>query len=259
MLVGKCLIALAFANGAFALSGGSSVAIDLATDRATYHVGEAIRLTLTIENTGDRSLFGYMVLEPYMPSDLRSSTLLYCREGAPCVEFLGKIRNVEYMDMEVTPIELGPGRRQKSQFVVALNPKTNALVADAPGDYEIRWTTWGIHDRRGDGPKVRGREVGASAFIRVLPMPPSEQAAYDLYVESKLAQMAQYDEAYGDYTDELRQAAHTMLVRFPNSIYADAVRIGFKKLLEGRVRRGRATEQDRTVLDELRVRSMVRD
>jgi hypothetical protein len=258
MIAATLLLAFATTPTAFTFVGGAKVAIALTPDREVYHVGEAIQLTLTVANIGEQPLYGYMMLEPYMPSDLKSSALLYCRDGSACIEFLGKIRNVEYMDMEVTPIQLYPGQRQKSVFIAALNPKTKTLVADAAGDYELRWTTWGIHERRGHGPKVRGPELSASAFVRVLPVPASERAAFACYVENDLGQMAQYDEAYGDYTARLHQAAHSMLRRYGDSIYSDAVRRGFITALESRERRGRATPEDRERLAELRARVSAR-
>lgn len=256
MIVTVAILALVgAAQEPVALPQGGQVKVELAADRDIYYVGEPVRLTLTVKNTGAEPLFGYMVLRPYLPRDLQSSMLTYCRTVEPCAEFLGSIRNAEEKELEVTPTTLEPGRQQQSGFVVALNPQNGALVLGTAGDYEFRWVTWGIHEARKYGPRVRGAALSASAFIRVLPVPKAEQAAHAFYVESKLALMAQYDEAYGEYTDDLRLAAHAMLSRYPNSLYSDAVRAGFMAALESRVRRGRATREDHERLAELRARA----
>jgi uncharacterized repeat protein (TIGR01451 family) len=246
------VLLLASAGGAVGEAGGS-VALSLDSDQRSYHVGEAVTLTLTVTNTGHAPVFGYMTLRPYLPPDFKNSTLWYCRNEA-CVEFLGAIPGIEEREMQINPMTLEPGRSHRSLFAVAYNPKTGSLVLDAPGDYEFRWVTWAIHDRRGLAPLVRGEEQRASAFVRVLPVPPSELAAYNYYVQHTLAELAQYDPGYFRYTDALHQAAHIMLARFPDSIYADAVRLGFRKLLESRVRRGRATPEDQAALIEMRAR-----
>ncbi len=257
-ILSACVLALAAASEpTVRLPGGGRVAIELRADRDTYHVGEAVELTLTVKNVGDLTLVGYALLQPYLPPDLKSSLLSYCREDTPCVEFLGKIPNVEYMDMAASPITLAPGEQAQSQFVVAFNPAANDLVLGTPGDHEFRWVTWGLHERRGVGPRVRGQELSASAFVHVLPVPPAEQAAYAYYVEHGLAAMAQYDEDYFEYTENLRRSAHAMLKHFPSSIYADATRTGFRKHLESRARRGRATVEDQTVLADLRARAAI--
>ena len=254
MLIAYILALTATGTGAGTLPNGGRVVLELVTDRLTYHVGQAVELRLAVTNVGATTLFGYVLLEPYFSSQLQSSVLEYCHGGVACVEFQGDIPYVEEKNIVILPVKLESRQVQSSSFVVALNPKTKALVLDKAGDYELRWTTWGIHERRDLGPNVRGPGFSASAFVRVLPVPPSEQAAYDYYVEHSLPEIAQYNEAYFRYRDEIRLAAHTMLTRFPDSIYADAVRIGFKKLLESRVRRGRATDEDRAALDDLRAR-----
>lgn len=253
MTVSVLMMVLATGGSAVSQPGGL-VSVSLTSDRSVYHVGDAVTLTLTVTNTDDKPLFGYMALRPYLPRAFKNSTLLYCRDEV-CLEFLAEMPGIEESDMQINPMTLEPGRAHRSEFVVAYNPKTHSMVLDAPGDYEFRWVTWAIHNRRGIAPLARGEERSASAFVRVLPVPPSELAAYDYYVAHKLAELAQYDQEYFRYSDELRQAAHAMLTRFPDSIYADAVRIGFKKLLERRVRRGQATDEDRAALDDLRARA----
>jgi hypothetical protein len=259
MMTMAYLLVLAVAGGGtVSLPEGGQVVVDLAADRETYHVGEAVQLTLTARNIGRKTVWGYVLLQPYLPRQLKSSTLVYCRGSAPCIEFLGEIPHIEEKNMAVLPVKLGPGQRQRSEFVAALNPKTRDLVLSEPGDYEFRWITWGIHERRGADPSTRGTEFSVSVFVRVLPVPPSELVAYSYYVESGLTKIAQYDLTYFDYDDKLRQAAHDMLVRYPGSIYSEAVGRGFAKLLDLRVLRGIATPEDAAVLTQLRTRAAER-
>jgi hypothetical protein len=241
-------------QGAAILPDGGRVTLDLVPDRTVYHVGEAVRLTLTVRNVGAAPVFGYMRLKPYLPSGLKSSLLLYCRDREPCLEFLGKIPNVDKMNLAVTPNTLAAGARERSDFVVALNPANRHPVLEAPGEYEFRWVTWGIHERDAVSTRVRGRELSASAFIRVLPVPNAEHRAFAYYVENALGELAQFDPAYAEDQPGLRLAARTMLERYPDSIYAAAIRRGILELLELRALHGRVTPEEQELLAELRAR-----
>lgn len=60
--------------------------LSLTTDRSAYYVGEPVQLRLAVANTDDVPLFGHVLLAPYLPDELKSSALNYCREGGPCEE-----------------------------------------------------------------------------------------------------------------------------------------------------------------------------
>lgn len=231
-----------------------AVELRLVSDRGTYYVGEPVRLTLTIENRSETPVFGYLWLQPYLPKNLRSSALLYCRGDDACVEFLGRIPNVELIELNVSPRPLAPGSQEQSRFAAALNPENQHLVLDVPGDYEFRWVTWGIHECDGVSTRVRGKELGASAFVRVLPVPKEEHEAFEYYSKNQLGELAQFDRAYSKERPEWRVTARTMLERYPNSIYAAAIHGGFLDVLEIAALQGRVTPEERGLLADLRSR-----
>lgn len=240
--------------GSLTLPIEEAVELELISDRSTYQVGEPVQLALVVKNASDAPLFGYPWLQPYWPASLRSASLLYCRSAMGCVEFLARIPNIDLIETTVPLVRLAPGARERSEFGVAFNPASRRLVLDQPGDYEIRWVTWGLHARDGVGPLVRGSELQASVFIRVLPVPVSEREAFTYYAANDLGELAQYDPSYFVATDKLRLAAHGLLARYPDSAYAAAIRRGFFEWLEHRARAGQATPEDLERLAELRAR-----
>lgn len=255
MTTRACLLTLwSLLQATTGLAQGVQPDIELTTDRDSYYVGEPVRLTLTVTNTGDAPVVGYMLLQPYLPAALRTSRLLYRREDEAMAEFLGQIPGGEERCMVVVPTQLPPGKRQRSEFVVAVNPMTQQFVLDAPGNYEFRWTTWGIHDRPGASTRARGPELSAVAVIRVLPVPPSERKPFEFYVENKLGELAQLDLAYGVNKEELRLAGKAMRRHYPHSAYADAIQGGLLTSLESVARQGRASAEEQELIAELRAR-----
>ncbi len=228
------------------------VEILLSAERETYTVGEPVRLILSVKNAGDTPIFGFPFLQPYLPDDLRSAALSYCRSGETCEEFLGRIPGAERMDMALVPMRIDPGREVRSTFVVALNPLNRRLVLETPGEYEFRWVSRGLHAVEGVTPRTQGIERSVSAHVSAQPVPPSEVEAFEFYAAHGLAQLAQYEPQYVVIDASTLQAGQEMLVRHAHSIYAGAIVRGMISVLGSLERRGKASIDDTALLVRLR-------
>lgn len=249
------LLSSGLSSAAVLVPDEAIVKVALESDRPTYHVGEALSLTLTVRNEGATPVFGHLRLAPYHPDWAKTAVLEYARRDATAsnwTEFVGSVPGIEFKCLEFSPGELAAGKHVQSRLLVSLNPKDGQLVLSTPGDYEIRWRTRGIHTTPGVSSKELGPDISVSAYVRVLPVPPSEMAAFGVYLAGGLARVAQYDPQYCEITPEQIRAAAQFAERFPDSLYTATLRQPLLiRFLRARVSSGDATTDERQLLQRL--------
>lgn len=223
-----------------------SFSVTLEAEHPTYHVGQAVRLTLRFRNDGTQPLYGHFGLTPDLPPESRFGRLLQCRNG-DCREYQ-RWRPEERRDYLLPVQTLQPGREYPSSFVIALD-EASIPVLDTPGEQDFRWVAWAVH-RNKDRANERGVEVTATARIQVLPVPPTEVDAYAFYRHAGLADLALFDARSTPWQGAERlRSAEAFLEEYGASMYAEPVRQGLVAFVRWRAGGRPLTPDDQRLLD----------
>lgn len=231
-----------------ASSSELAVRLTLTTDKTCYFVGQPVAITLGVQNTGDRAVFGPRILDPSAASECCPVTLALCESGHPCSEVaVTPQRDREWTHMEVDHAELVAGdSRPPSTVTLALNGRSRPLISSV-GRYRLRIQHGGYRSEPGYPPKPSHNTIDVqSNEISVVAPPLNEREALSRYLHPANLRVAQF--RTGVYKPLEAGDVHVALEflrKHPNSLYARPVIEGLKVALPLRVMDKNATDEER--------------
>jgi hypothetical protein len=186
-------------------------------------------------------LVGRFLVEPLGPK----STLYYKRNGGEYVRFY-RPPQAGYV---VVLRDVQPEGEVSGESDVTFDTGQQRFVLDEPGMYEFKVVYADVVANRN---AVLESDVTA---VQVTPPPPQERAAALAYSRD-LAMMTQDGLlAYGALPESIAECRR-FLARFPGSIYADRVRAALTRSLSYKIRRNKATAEEKEVYESLRAEQL---
>jgi hypothetical protein len=223
----------------------------LSTEKSTYFAYEPVVLNMIITNKGQQPIQGEFDCLNFNCKELM---LFYRKRGG---EFRRYYNLTIWMALGRDHLRLGkkptlaPGNQISTREMVLFDTlpgrnEEDKFVLDEPGEYEFKATFQYILE---DPSKVVESNV---LRLTVVNPPDEERAALALWKDKDLALVAQGDDSSAGAISRLR----LLLQKFPNSLYATAVRDSSERLksyLSQKAKEKKLTEDENALYKQLRL------
>lgn len=219
----------------------------LSTERPVYYVYEPMVLNMTVINKGRQPVQGDFV---FLDFEFQEFKLFYRKKGGEFKRYNNVITwlamGSHYGPGKGPKPTVEPGSQVSKREMILFDtlPRSNEadrFVFNEPGEYEFKASFQYIYQ---DPSKVIESDI---LHITVVNPPEEEQAALALWRDKDLALVVQGNGLIKEGVRKLR----VFLQKFPNSLYAAAVKSSSERLLSSLVREVKKMTEDEKELYEL--------